>query len=270
MLRTRLLSAAIFIPPALWLIAVGGTPYIAALVLVLAVCGAEFAFALRAYHLSPPLTAWSAPLLALAAAADPSGQHGTLGGALSLVLIVQLLAALANARHGGAAAGVAFGLNVGSAVYIGWLGAHLVLLRALPDGLWWTLVIVVSTGLADAGAYFVGRAVGRHKLVGALSPGKTWEGFVGGVALAALTGGLLAALAAAQGAQIALWQGLALGGLVGAVGTLGDLGMSVFKRMGGVKNFSSLLPGHGGFLDRMDSILVGAAVGYYVVIWLFL
>ncbi|MDQ2075329.1 phosphatidate cytidylyltransferase [Marinimicrobium sp. ABcell2] len=134
--------------------------------------------------------------------------------------------------------------------------AGLVYVRALDQGAWLVLLMVVCVASADIGAYFAGRRWGRHKLAPAVSPGKTWEGFAGGLALnlvlVLLVGWLWGGLS----------YGLALAIIVptALVSVLGDLQESMLKRHRGVKDSSALLPGHGGVLDRVDSLTAAAPV----------
>ncbi|HEY8521782.1 MAG TPA: phosphatidate cytidylyltransferase [Gammaproteobacteria bacterium] len=127
--------------------------------------------------------------------------------------------------------------------------------RLEPDGHWLTLLALAIVWAADIGAYFVGRSLGRVKLAPAVSPGKTWEGVAGGLAAAALV------------AAAASWPlGLPAGPLVlvcvvaAAVSVLGDLNVSLFKRNVGLKDSGTLLPGHGGVLDRIDSLTAAIPV----------
>lgn len=136
-----------------------------------------------------------------------------------------------------------------------WLG--LVSLRAQPEvGAWLIIWLFVVVWSADIGAYFVGRAYGRRKLALAVSPGKTWEGAVGGLVCSVLLAtGLVAVVPALQAASYSLmgWALLALG--LGSISIIGDLFESVLKRETGAKDSGTLLPGHGGLLDRIDALL---------------
>ena len=147
-----------------------------------------------------------------------------------------------------------------TALYIGGLLFHAPALRAIDDGREWVLFLLLATFVADSFAFLVGRAVGRRVLAPSISPSKTWEGAVGGV--------LGAAGAAVAGAQawtlgIGLGPAAGLGALIAVAGQLGDLIESRLKRIADVKDSGRLLPGHGGILDRLDSIVLSLVVVYY-------
>lgn len=131
-------------------------------------------------------------------------------------------------------------------------------LLSYPRGGVLLVVMVVIVASADIGAYFTGKQFGRHKLAPAVSPAKTWEGFWGGEACAALVGVLLWLSLPAQGAHISLPAALIIVLTTAVASVLGDLSVSMVKRESGAKDSGSLLPGHGGILDRLDS-LCGAA-----------
>lgn len=134
-------------------------------------------------------------------------------------------------------------------------------LKLLPDGNLLILLLFLLIWGADIGAYFVGRAYGRRKLAPAVSPGKTWAGFYGGLGSAIVIG---AAMLVWQGdiSFVSLRGGFFLLGcaFIAMISVLGDLAVSMFKRARGVKDSSGLLPGHGGFLDRVDSLLSAGPV----------
>lgn len=140
--------------------------------------------------------------------------------------------------------------------YIPFLGSFAVALATLPGGQWWVLAAVIIVIVVDTGAYVTGLSFGRHKLAPQISPGKTWEGLAGSVGFALLAGGLLGEFMILTGWLIGLVIALALV----ASATLGDLVESLIKRDIGVKDISSWLPGHGGFLDRLDSVVPSMAV----------
>ncbi len=149
-------------------------------------------------------------------------------------------------------------------VYVGFLAAHLVLIRGLEDGAGWLIILSAVTAGSDTGAYVVGSKIGRRKLCPSISPNKTVEGALGG-----LTGGVVAAIALyfLFGVAAPLWfvALLALG--LAFVGMLGDLIESVIKRGFRVKDSGTVLSGHGGVLDRIDSLLLAGPVLYYILMF---
>jgi phosphatidate cytidylyltransferase len=153
---------------------------------------------------------------------------------------------------------VAFGL-----FYIAWLLGHLILLRSLPEGSFLVFFLFLVTWANDTGAYYVGSLWGRHPMAPRISPRKTWEGFTGG-----LIGSVLAAFACrawfleSLGQADALWLGL----LIGIAAPLGDLCESVLKRSAGVKDSGAIIPGHGGILDRIDSLIFTTPTFYYYIL----
>jgi len=156
-------------------------------------------------------------------------------------------------------------LAVFGGVYIGWLGSAFLALRQLQHGAYFVALVYGSVAVADSAAYFVGRRWGQHKMSPRVSPKKTWEGYGGGVVGAVLFGALMGAFAPVQ--TLSWAHGAALGALIGMLGTLGDLGISALKRQVGAKDSGHLIPGHGGILDRVDSVLVAAWVGYSYLTW---
>ncbi len=149
-------------------------------------------------------------------------------------------------------------------IYIGVLGAHLILLRYLPEGGIWLIVVSAVTACSDSGAYFVGRAFGKHKLCPSISPNKTVEGALGGVG-AGLLGAILFAFLLLP---VVHWLFLIFSAiLLSGVGIVGDLTESIVKRGTGTKDSGTCLAGHGGILDRVDSLLFAVPVFYYLIIF---
>ena len=150
-------------------------------------------------------------------------------------------------------------------LYLAVPGGHWVLLRDLTDGVEWVAVAIVATFATDTGAFAAGRTVGRHRLAPTLSPNKTWEGAAGG-ALFGAAGSMITMQLLGLDPGAALIVAAALGLPVAAIA--GDLLESAIKRRIGVKDMSQLLPGHGGLLDRMDSLLLTGPLLYWLVRWL--
>lgn len=155
-------------------------------------------------------------------------------------------------------------ITVFGAVYVGFLLSHLVLVRALDSGTELTLTIIISVWANDIFAYLIGSTIGRHKLAPRISPGKSWEG---------LAAGTLFTVAVWFGLYYVIDSPLSLSWLVftgvgiSIAAIVGDLAESRLKREAGVKDSGRLLPGHGGFLDRFDSLILVSVVAYYLLVW---
>jgi len=166
-----------------------------------------------------------------------------------------------------------FGITVTGLVYLGWIGAYLLDLRQLVNselGVWWFMLVLPLVWAADTGGYSIGSAYGKHKMAPRLSPKKSWEGYFAGIFTSVAVGAFFAYAFTSLGPQplrgwVTPMQGALLGLVIGALATLGDLGESMLKRQSGLKDSSNIFPGHGGFLDRIDSWIWGAAIGYFLV-----
>ena len=157
--------------------------------------------------------------------------------------------------------------TIAGILYIGWLLSYFVALIGLDGGRDWVFFALFVTFGSDTAAFFVGRALGRHHLAPRISPGKTWEGAIAGVLGALIVSLVLVTLLTLP---VSYGQTILLGLLVSIFGQLGDLIESLLKRNMGVKDSGKLIPGHGGFLDRIDSIVFAGVVVYYYVIWVIL
>ncbi len=146
-------------------------------------------------------------------------------------------------------------------VYVSFLASASVLLLSKDGGQWWVLSFIAVVVLTDVGAYASGLNFGKHPMAPTISPKKTWEGLAGAVVVSLIGGVLLAIFVLQQ----PWWFGLIFGAVITTTATIGDLCESLLKRDIGIKDMSSWLPGHGGFLDRLDSILPSAAAAY--VLW---
>jgi len=256
----RILTAAAGIPLILGAVWQGGWLFTGVVAAAAAIALLEVQSARR-----PLLNPFSIIAAALAALLVASAKLGFEDSAWAVALVVLLpTAALAFARD--PREGVADWLwTVAPVVYVGWLAGHFVLLREAPDGRDWVLVTVLVVWIGDTGAYFVGRPLGRHKLAPQISPGKTWEGVAGGqvAGFAAFAG-----LTQAFGLAVGVADLVALGLIVPTAALAGDLAESAIKRGLGVKDSSGLVPGHGGILDRLDSLLFAAPAVFWYLKWL--
>lgn len=260
MLLQRLAVAALGLPALALLI---WLPEQAFSVIVALILGAAAAEMIRALVPDRP---WSLPLsagvvtalyVALARSDIELPDWSFIGlTVVALALILRPNARLANSLGG---------WWMTACLYVGVFGAHLVLLRLEPEGQRWLIVLLAATFATDTGAYAVGRLLGRHAFMPRISPHKTWEGALGGIVVGTAAG--VAALVALdlqlEGDASAAWF------LVLPVAAIaGDLLESALKRRMEVKDMSNLLPGHGGLLDRLDSILLTSVCLYWMVRWL--
>ena len=180
---------------------------------------------------------------------------------LTGILLVALVWSVVSFQQRGVAVGWLW--TLGGSLYIGWLLSHYLVLRDLDQGRGWVLFAVFATFVNDTASYAVGRMFGKHHMVPNLSPGKTWEGAAGGLVATVLSAPLLALALGLSGAWT-LWP---LGLAVSAAAQVGDLAESMLKRAARVKDASALVPGHGGVLDRLDSLVLVGPLIYYYVVW---
>lgn len=203
------------------------------------------------------------PPLVAGAAAMPFAAYAGGADALVLALAVTVLAALAW-RLAGSAAGLLRDLAAAgfASTYVGFLAGFAALLTSPADGPRRVLTFIGTVVVSDVGGYTAGvLSGGRHKIAPSVSPGKSWEGFGGSALACVLMGvGCVAGLL-----HQAVWQGVVFGLAMACAATLGDLGESMLKRDIGIKDMGTLLPGHGGIMDRLDSLLYAAPVAYLLI-----
>lgn len=272
MFSKRLLTAAVGIPVAIYVVNYGGLFFYLAVNLLALVGILELLAMFRRVGHAPSQTiSLSAGLLMLAVV--HFGNFHELGF-LVTVLLMSLLCMLIFKKDVFPVPDAAITLLI--TLYMGWLFAFLILLRnSSPDmittslgqisaGAAFTWMAIIATWANDTCAYFVGSAWGKHKLCPEISPGKTIEGAIGGLA-----GSLIVSTAAGTFMQIPLIHSVILGLLMGVLAPVGDLVESAFKRYTGVKDAGKIFPGHGGVLDRFDSLLfVVPGVYYYLKFFL--
>jgi len=260
LLTQRIASAAVGVPVILLLIYAGGTWYTAAVAAALAIAAVEFQHARRDW-LDPVCILTGALVAGIAVGARAS--TGVWASWLIGAAVLAPLAAMARPTDSDVRIDALWALA--GVTYVGFLGSFMVLLRYIDfDGRSWVYLTVLSTFAVDTGSYFTGRAIGRHKLAPRISPKKTVEGLVGGYMAgfaAVVLLGYLFDLGVAP-AKMSL-----LGLLLPGVAAVGDLAESAIKRLAGIKDASELIPGHGGVLDRLDSILFTFALVYLFTQW---
>ncbi len=270
-LGKRLLVAGIFIPLILFVTLRGGWAFVVVVTIIVGFASSEFYGLARLKGASPQTAVGVVTSILLPTLLYLKGAS-VLWLAFSLLTLAVVCLELFRNR---ASATLNVAATWGGVLLVPLLLGHLVLIRQLPVELGlpydqsgrWIVLMLLTVWVCDTAAYGVGTAVGRHKLFARISPKKTWEG-----ALAGLFSALLCAWAchALFVTGLPLGASLVIGALCGTVGQLSDLVESQFKRDAGVKDSSSLLPGHGGMLDRFDSFILLAPVVYYYLRFLVL
>ena len=271
MLRLRFLSAFFGVPVLLGVTIAGGYWYVAAVVVGAILSSQEMFSMLLGAGFRPlrPLGLTLAIGVVLAALTPDARVMAAIVVVAMLVGLGQMM--LREDQHG---ALVDWALTLASATYVGGTMHYFIALRGLADGLFWMLAVLVCTWVCDITAFFVGRRWGNARLAPRISPGKSVEGAVGGLVGAVLAaivlGPLLGSILGATGLGPVNPGGmLRLGGLglvIGVCGIAGDLMESFVKRQCGAKDSGTLIPGHGGALDRIDSVLVAAVGAYFFVV----
>jgi phosphatidate cytidylyltransferase len=270
MLRQRILVILLLLPIGICLIVLGGWFYLAAIALILGSAAWEWSGLFQTGGLRPARPLIMLGVIALTAARQLGG-FGKAPLLLSLICLIAMTWHMIDYEHGAVHSGTDMAVTMAGTLYLGWVGSYLVSLRTLAGGVQWLLTVLLIIWAADTAAYGIGKTWGRHRLAAHLSPKKTWEGYLAGVAAGSVAGTILAPIwqTAIPGMPgMSIGQGLLLGTAIGALAPLGDLGISMIKREMGVKDTGRLLPGHGGMLDRVDSWIWAAVIGYYLVVWL--
>jgi phosphatidate cytidylyltransferase len=260
----RVLSALILAPIVGWTIWAGNWWLFAIVLLVAGLAGYEFSQLMRRGGYAPS-TLFILAIIGMLALDAQFPWLGIAKPGLTGVLILSISWQLFQAQSREPATDWA--LTMAGGLYVGWLSAYMIRLRALPDGIAWTALALLTTWGNDTAAYFVGSAIGRHKLWPRLSPNKTWEGLWAGIAGSLLAGAVVGHLAMQWMDVIGPVQGLLVGLLAAIVDPFGDLAISMIKRQVHAKDSGHTIPGHGGLLDRTDSLLFVVATTYYYATW---
>jgi phosphatidate cytidylyltransferase len=255
---SRVLITIVGVPVVLYLVYLGdwwlfGLAAFAALI-------ALHEFYVMARSLRPLVLAGYAGALAALLGAELGGPEWMLGGFMLTLVLAFLLYGIAETRQ---TATVTMSTTVLGVAWIALGLGHLLLLRDFPEhGRLAVFTVLLAVFADDTAAYLIGRLLGRHKLAPSLSPGKTWEGFVAGT-LAAIA---VAFFALYEQDFLSIPESIALGAAIALAGAAGDLFESALKRDLQVKDSGQLLGGHGGMLDRIDSLLFASVAAFYVVI----
>ena len=258
-LSQRLVAAIVGLPVLIGAIWAGGNVFLA---VVLAAClAAAWEFSRLSVASGNPV---AKPVLITGVAVLTIAGPQFAPAAITAVLLAALTWSLWRYQRG--EGGADWLWTVGGVLYTGWLPAHFLALRAGERGFEWVSLALCATIVSDTAAYAVGRAFGRRRMAPRVSPGKTWEGAIGGLLATVLFTPLLGWLLGLPNVPLLFILGFG----VSVFAQAGDLVESMLKRNAGVKDASGLVPGHGGLLDRMDSLVFVGPLVYYYVRWLVL
>ena len=271
-LGKRLLVSAILIPLAVIVIYFGGYIYQITIIILLMAAAWEYNKLLNRMDLEPatPLVLLGVLALAVTRSLVHFGYHSAI-----LTLLVFGSAGYHIYRYEGNRDKPAadFGATLSIIMYLGFLGSYLISLRSLPNGMWWTFLVLPTVWIADSGAYLIGSAIGKNKFAPKTSPNKTWEGYLGGILFGILGGIGLTMLynnVFGAGLNITPLEGALLALVLSIIIPFGDLTESMIKRQAAEKDSGNIFPGHGGVFDRIDVLLWAAPLGYYLVLHAFL
>src|SRR5262245_10088521 len=257
----RIASALVILPPLVWFLCYASPVLFLVLVLVLIGLSLyEYAHLLQQVQLSVCTSSTFLAASALAIAAYFGGWRW-LPIALFLSIVALTLSVMVlPSRESHVFPTLVYSLF--GVLFIGWNLSHLILLRLLPAGQWSILFLCVVVWVGDSVAMYVGKSLGRWKMAPAISPGKTWEGAVGGA-----VGSVLIAIVSAGFwlPHMVLWQCVILGLCISLAAQMSDLPESMLKRYAGVRDSGGLIPGHGGILDRIDSMFFAAPTLVYAL-----
>lgn len=257
MLRHRILTAVVGLPLLIAIIWFG-EPWFTLLIAVMAALGSWEFYRMAGGLKVQPITYFGIAWVLLLIASPHCPYPDTLPFLITSAIIVSLIWLLFRRTRDQAFTNWAW--TMAGILYIGWMLSYWIDLRSLENGRELVFLAMFITFASDTSAFFVGRAWGKHALAPSISPVKTWEGAVGGllssIAVALILGVIFTL-------PLSYWQIALLGFIVSIFAQLGDLAESLLKRNTGVKDAGKLIPGHGGILDRIDSLIFTGVIVYY-------
>jgi len=260
----RILTSVIIIPIVVLAVIRGGWLFLGLVTLMLTVGEFEFCRLMNQVGFEPKAVLGVALIWVILA--DTYFPINSLRPALIVIMFVALSWHLYDPQEQTIAN---WGLTVAGALYVGLSGSYLVALRGLPSptGMMWMFLTLICVASADTAAYFVGSLWGGPKMTPQLSPHKTWTGYGAGIVVSGLVSALAAYVwnLAAEATVVDPLRSGVLGGLIALVTPLGDLWISRIKRRAGVDDSGRIFPGHGGALDRLDTVLWAGVISYYYV-----
>ncbi len=266
-LRKRLLIAAILVPIFILFAWMGNWPFAILVAIIITMAAFELWQLFRKGGFAPSLVLMLVFIsLAIILRHLLNFQFSDL--LFSVLVLAAMFYHVLEYQKDGKNSAINFFLTLGGPLYLGWLGAYAVSIRNMDNGLYWILLVIVIIVIADTGAYAIGRKFGRHKMFPRVSPQKSWEGYIAGIVTGILAGWGVAALWHGFIPAILPVHGIILGVVISILAPMGDFGESMLKRYFNVKDSGTILLDHGGFLDRIDSILWAITIGYYLIIFI--
>jgi len=263
MLRIRAASVIVIVPILTVLLFVGGLVWAVVIAMAAILATREYYYMMGGKGISASRVVgllWSAGLVLVAYQPTWPRYMGVMVGGVVLSLLLLAI-------EGDGDPMLSWAILVSGVVLVGGLLSALVSLRQLPDGRWWTTLSLIGVWAGDAGAYLIGSMLGRRPILPRVSPGKTWEGTISGFILS--LSGILVCVAAfhhwlpgSSVGQIGWGGSVVVGLMIGPLALTGDLAISMIKRRAKVKDSGNLIPGHGGMLDRADSLLFTVPLVY--------
>ena len=260
MLRYRILTAVVGLPLLIAIIWFG-EPWFTLLIAVMAMLGSWEFYRMAGQLKLQPITYLGMASVLLIVLSPHCPYAATIPFLITSAIVVSLIWLLFRSPREQAFTNWAW--TIAGILYIGWMLSYWVELRSLEAGKELVFWAMFTTFASDTSAFFIGKAWGKHALAPSISPGKTWEGAIGGL-LASIIASLI--LRTIFPLPFSYWQIALLGCIISLFAQLGDLAESLLKRNTGVKDAGKLIPGHGGIIDRIDSLIFTGVIVYYCVV----
>lgn len=267
MLRNRALVILVLLPAIIAAVWYGGWLLTAFWALALAIAAWEYAHMYQQAGLKPSAIMLMIGCAGLVVTRMAFGIEGS-AALLSFLIMASAVVHLFAYETGDGVAGTSLATTIAGLAYIGWLGAYVISIRAMPSGMWFLLLVFLSVWMADFGGYVIGIPFGRYKMNRKISPKKSWEGYIGGILMSLAAAYLFCFFVNPVDNRITLKISLLVALAISVLSLFGDLAESMLKRQTGVKDSGNLLPGHGGVFDRIDSWLWASVIGFYLIAWM--
>jgi len=267
MLRNRIIVIILMVPTVVALTAFGDWVFTLFMAAILGFAAWEFWRIFKQGDYSPSRFLLIGGTSAVVISRHAFGEQGSIF-TLSLIIMAAMAFHVIDYERGAPKSASDFAITTAGIIYLGWFGSFFVALRDLPEGLWWTMLVLPAVMFTDIGGFIFGSWLGKHKMSRRISPKKSWEGYLGGIFMAVVITGPVAILWSLRSPVMSIERGAWIAAAVAMLAPLGDFGESMFKRQFGVKDSGKIFASHGGMLDRIDSWLWAAIIGYYLVFFL--